>query len=133
MNNVYIGARYVPIFDGDWSNIKSYEPLTIVNYGNNSYTSKRPVPVGIAPTNSEYWALTGNYNGQISNLQNEIDTLRTDVQGEIDTLTANVGTITEDVAEVTTAIEALKNHYNESTLSIFKNKRISKKLWHNLK
>lgn len=69
MNNVYIGSRYVPIFDGDWSNIKSYEPLVIVSYGNNTYTSKRPVPVGIVPTNTDYWVLTGNYNGMISHLE----------------------------------------------------------------
>ena len=69
MNNVYIGPRFVPIFDGEWSNIKSYEPLVIVSYGNNSYTSKRPVPVGIVPTNTDYWALTGNYNGEISYLE----------------------------------------------------------------
>ena len=72
MNNVYIGSRYVPLFDGAWDNTKSYEPLTIVSYGNNSYTSKRPVPVGIAPTNTNYWALTGNYNGEISQLEREI-------------------------------------------------------------
>lgn len=77
-NNVYIGSRYVPKFDGAWSSIKTYEPLTIVEYGNNSFTSKRPVPLNTPPTtgddNDLYWALTGNYNGQISNLQNQINT-----------------------------------------------------------
>ena len=72
-NNVYIGMRYVPIFDGDWNNTKSYEPLTIVQYGNNTYTSKRPVPVGTLPTDTDYWALTGDYNGQISALDARMD------------------------------------------------------------
>lgn len=75
-NNVYIGSRYVPIFDGDWDNTKTYEALTIVSYGNNSYTSKRPVPLNTPPTgqiSDPYWALTGNLNGQISNLQTQID------------------------------------------------------------
>lgn len=72
-NNVYIGSRYVPVFDGAWDATKSYEALTIVEYGNNSYTSKRPVPVGTLPTNTTYWALTGNYNGQISALQDQIN------------------------------------------------------------
>lgn len=71
-NNVYVGSRYVPIFDGAWDNTKSYEPLTIVEYGNNSYTSKKSVPAGTLPTDTSYWALTGNYNGQISNLQTQI-------------------------------------------------------------
>lgn len=78
-NNVYIGSRYVPIFDGAWDNTKSYEALTIVEYGNNTYTSKRPVPVGTVPTNTTYWALTGNYNGQISNLQSQINTINSEL------------------------------------------------------
>ena len=72
-NNVYVGSRYVPIFDGDWNSGKVYEALTIVDYNGSSYTSKRPVPAGTLPTNTTYWALTGNYNGQISNLQNQIN------------------------------------------------------------
>ena len=67
-NNVYIGSRYVPKFDGDYDNTKSYEPLTIVNYGGSSYTSKRQVPAGTLPTDSNYWAESGNYNGMISAL-----------------------------------------------------------------
>lgn len=74
-NNVYIGSRYVPIFDGDWNSTKTYEPLTIVNYNGGSYTSKQTVPAGTLPTNTTYWALTGNYNGQISNLQQQVQSL----------------------------------------------------------
>lgn len=78
-NNIYIGERYVPKFDGDWDATKSYEPLLIVKYGNNTYTSKRPVPVGQAPTGSDddpYWALTGNYNGQIQEIMDDIQDLQ---------------------------------------------------------
>lgn len=78
-NNVYIGSRYVPIFDGAWNNTKRYEPLTIVEYGNSSYTSKKEVPPGTLPTNTDYWALTGNYNGQIAALDDRIDDLETAV------------------------------------------------------
>ena len=72
-NNVYIGSRYVPIFDGDWDATKVYEPLTIVNYNGGSYTSKRTVTAGTLPTNTNYWALTGNYNGQIAALQTQLN------------------------------------------------------------
>lgn len=63
----YIGARYVPKFAEplEWQANTAYEPLTIVTYNANSYTSKIPVPANINPTNSEYWANTGNYNQQI--------------------------------------------------------------------
>lgn len=88
-NNVYIGSRYVPIFLGDWNAADSYEPLSIVLCGNNSYTSKRPVPAGTLPTNTTYWALTGNYNGQIAQLQNDIlslDNRMDTAETEIDAL-----------------------------------------------
>lgn len=76
----YVGARYVPKFSdlngGDWDNTYSYESLIIVKYGNDYYTSKKAVPVGIAITNTDYWVKTGDYNGAISTLQGEIDTLK---------------------------------------------------------
>ena len=63
----YIGARYVPLFadPAEWDNTKTYEPLTIVLHDGNSYTSRQYVPVGIDINNTDYWALTGNYNAQI--------------------------------------------------------------------
>ena len=69
-----IGARYVPLFSEpiDWDNTKTYEPLTIVYYGGNSYTSKQAVPKGIDITNTDYWALTGNYNAQIEQYRKEV-------------------------------------------------------------
>lgn len=68
----YIGARYVPIFDGAWDNTKAYEPLTVVEYQGNSYTSRQAVPVGIAITNEQYWVQTGNYSAQIEAYRQEV-------------------------------------------------------------
>lgn len=43
--NIYVGARYVPIFSGEWDATKRYENLEIVNYKGEQYTSKSgPVP-----------------------------------------------------------------------------------------
>ena len=79
----YIGARYVPRFsdvnNGIWSNVYSYEPLTIVKNGIDYYTSKKSVPIGIAITNTEYWVKTGDYNGAISTLDGRVTTLEGDV------------------------------------------------------
>lgn len=66
--NVYVGMRYVPLLDGDWDATKSYEPLTIVNYQGNSYTSRTFVAAGIPVTNTDYWALTGDYNAQLASI-----------------------------------------------------------------
>lgn len=87
----YIGARYVPRFstvnDGVWDNSYSYEALEIVKYGNDYYTSKKPVPTGVAITNTEYWALTGNYNGAIAGL----DTRLTSAENDINKIETVVG------------------------------------------
>lgn len=84
----YIGARYVPRFsdvnNGNWSSVYSYEPLIIVKNGNDYYTSKKSVPVGIAITNTDYWIKTGDYNGAISALDTRVGALETDNTSNID-------------------------------------------------
>lgn len=79
----YVGARYVPkIFNNNGSNEwipnYSYEPLTIVLYGNASYTSMTTVPpsIGNPANNPQYWALTGNYNGQLEQIRQDILNLK---------------------------------------------------------
>ena len=77
MTRQYIGARYVPVFADplQWSSSNAYEPLTIVMNNNNTYTSKKAVPTGIQITNEEYWALTGPYNAQLSDLATQVGVL----------------------------------------------------------
>lgn len=73
----YIGARYVPLFGRkdeesiEWDNSAPYEPLTVVLYQGNSYTSRQFVPVGVEITNQEFWAITGNYNAQVEMYRRE--------------------------------------------------------------
>lgn len=69
----YIGARYVPLLADplEWDNIRAYEPLTIVTYEGDSYTSRQFVPVGMSITNNSYWAQTGNYSAQIEAYRQE--------------------------------------------------------------
>ena len=83
-NNTYVGMRYVPLFDGEWVNSKDYEPLVVVQYNNNSYTSKTFVPAGVVPQgNEKYWAETGNYNAQIEQYRNEVLTYEKSVEDEV--------------------------------------------------
>ena len=80
----YIGARYVPKFftnsDGteEWRSGVEYEPLTIVTYNQNSYTSKKPVPsfIGNPSDNHEYWVATGNYNAQVEIYRQEVQSIK---------------------------------------------------------
>ena len=74
LHTQYIGARYVPLFADplQWSNSNTYEPLTIVTNQGNSYTSRQYVPTGIDIANTDYWALTGNYNAQVEQYRQEV-------------------------------------------------------------
>ena len=89
----YIGARYVPVFMGDWDITADYEPLSIVQYQGNSYTSRQSVPHGVQITNTQYWAVTGNYNAQVEAYRQEVFTF----DGRI---TENAG----DIADIQTTI-----------------------------
>lgn len=106
--NTYVGARYVPIFEGDWNNTKEYEPLVIVKYQGASYTSKTYVPTGIDILNENYWALTGNYNAQVQAYRQEVQTYREDVQ----TYGEDVQRYREDVQTYRGDVEIIDEHIN---------------------
>ena len=90
----YIGARYVTkIYENtldpssaEWQSGVTYEPLTMVTYLNSSYLSKKEVPgsVGDPAANPSYWVVTGAYNGQILNLQNQIDAINSVIAKDCD-------------------------------------------------
>lgn len=94
----YIGARYVPMFADpiDWDKTRVYEPLTIVLYQGNSYTSRQSVPTGIEITNAEFWAETGHYNAQIEQYRTEVNAIKnemTEVKSKVDKNTLDIESI----------------------------------------
>ena len=78
--NVYVGHRYVPKIFGEWTNENAYEPLSIVQYQGNSFTSRQYVPTGVDIKNEEYWASTGNYNAQIEYYRQDVVNVKNDMQ-----------------------------------------------------
>ena len=90
----YIGARYVPLLgrSGEtsilWDNSAPYEPLTVVSHEGNSYTSRQYVPAGIDITNTDFWALTGNYNAQIEQYRQEVQGFAQDIEDNADAIAA---------------------------------------------
>jgi hypothetical protein len=84
-NLQYIGARYVPKFYENsldpslctWESGVSYEPLTVVTYNDDSYTSKKLVPsnIGNPAANPTYWAKTGDFNASLVALQNTVNNI----------------------------------------------------------
>lgn len=91
--NTYVGARYVPLFAGQWDNTKIYEPLTIVINEGNSYTSKQYVPAGVDISNENYWVLSANFNGQLEQVRTEltaeINNVNTELTNKISYLNTN--------------------------------------------
>lgn len=108
---VYIGARYVPVIEGDWANTNAYEPLSVVLYNGDSYTSRQAVPIGVDISNTEYWAKSADYNAQVANLANDVDAVEADIvaikaNGWVTTARINDGAVTSakiDDGAITTA------------------------------
>ena len=113
----YIGARYVPKFydnpnnTSEWLPNVIYEPLTIVTYGLNSYTSKKTVPasVGDPANNPNYWVATGNFNSQL----NEYITLTNNILNDRKIATPEYyGAVGNGINDDTDAIQNCINNNN---------------------
>lgn len=115
----YIGARYVPLFADpiQWDSTKTYEPLTIVYSGGNSYTSKQFVPAGTPIDNDSYWALTGNYNAQIEQYRMEVAQYDKRIEKNSTDIAKNAEDIAAEVTRATEAEEtkAPNNHASKDT------------------
>lgn len=104
----YIGARYVPLFMGEWDALVDYEPLCVVTHLGDSYTSRRDVPAGTSLTDETYWAVSGQYNAQVEAYRNEVRTFDgriTQCENDIDDLEEKFPIQTADIADdaITTA------------------------------
>lgn len=128
----YIGARYVPIFGRKnessiaWDNSAPYEPLSIVLYQGNSYTSRTYVPTGIDISDTFYWALTGNYNAQVEQYRQEtaqsvaqMNALSTTLRTEMTALSTSVAqtdaALRNDVSTAITNVEAYADSVTDSS------------------
>jgi hypothetical protein len=122
----YIGARYVPLFADpmQWDSTKTYEPLTIVYNGGNSYTSRQYVPAGIQIDDDAYWALTGNYNAQIEQYRAEVarcDGRITAVEGDTAQLKTDTARLKTDTAQLKTDTARLGTELTGAKADIAKN------------
>ena len=102
----------------DWDKTKTYEPLTIVYYQGNSYTSRQSVHAGVDITDTSYWALTGNYNAQIEQYRKE-------TASKLSTVTTD-GTLKGDG----TKTDPLKVKLNHSTVMSDTGKTVYPTLMH---
>lgn len=98
----YIGARYVPVFADpiEWDSARAYEPLTIVLYQGNSFTTRQYTPSGIDINNEAFWAETGNYNAQIELYRNEVRAFDSRISAAQSTADIAVSKATKAVEDV---------------------------------
>lgn len=99
----YIGARYVPLFADpiEWDNTRAYEPLTIVLYQGNSFTTRKYTPADIDITNEAFWVETGNYNAQLEAYRNEVKAVKdanATNTAKIEANTAKINTLTNQMS-----------------------------------
>lgn len=125
----YIGSRYVPIFGRkgetsiQWDNTGTYEPLTIVLYQGNSYTSRQFVPIGIDILNEDFWANTGNYNAQVEQYRQEtIKAQKTaeDAQKTAEDALSLAQTNEADIALLGADITEINNKFDNNEIINFK-------------
>ena len=98
----YVGARYVPVFANplEWSDTREYEPLTIVTYRGNSYTSMQYVPTSISIADTAYWALTGNFNAQVEAYRAEVRAFDDRINANAAAISVNAAAINANAAEI---------------------------------
>lgn len=110
-DRTYVGARYVPIIgrrgesSAAWDDSKPYEPLTIVLYEGDSYTSKQYVPAGIDISNTDFWAQTGNYNAQLASYQETVNDFMQDTNLALGTHETAIETLNGKVADLEESTE----------------------------
>lgn len=101
--NIYVGNRYVPYYDGLWDAAKQYESLTAVTQDNNAYISRKPVPAGTPVTDQEFWAFWGSGNAVIDALSTRVTALEGRVNGVEVRLTASEQEILDLASRMTNA------------------------------
>ena len=123
----YVGARYVPVFANplEWSDTREYEPLTIVTYQGNSYTSMQYVPTSIGIADTAYWALTGNFNAQVEAYRAEvrafddrINTNATAISANTAAISANTAAISANAAAISANAAAIAQEKTDRTTNV---------------
>ena len=116
----YVGARYVPVFANplEWSDTREYEPLTIVTYQGNSYTSMQYVPTSISIADTAYWALTGNFNAQVEAYRAEVRAFDDRINANAAAINANAAAINANAAAINANAAAIAQENTYRTTNV---------------
>lgn len=116
----YVGARYVPVFANplEWSDTREYEPLTIVTYQGNSYTSMQYVPTSISIADTAYWALTGNFNAQVEAYRAEVRAFDDRINANAAAISANTTAISANTTAIVANAAAIAQEKTDRTTNV---------------
>lgn len=111
----YVGARYVPVFADpiQWDITLKYEPLTVVTDNGASYVSRRYVPEGIQLNDTDYWILWADYNAQLQQLIEDVNTYNGRIEDLEEALPVasfdDVNTVEAAISAIDTRTDALED------------------------
>lgn len=77
-------------FEGEWNISKGYPQYSIVDVDGFGYLAIKPVPIGIAIDNEDYWRLVANYTVLIADMQNRIVALENKLETEMQELSDKI-------------------------------------------
>ena len=110
----------MPVFANplEWSDTREYEPLTIVTYQGNSYTSMQYVPTSISIADTAYWALTGNFNAQVEAYRAEVRAFDDRINANAAAINANTAAINENAAAINANAAAIAQEKTDRTTNV---------------
>jgi chromosome segregation ATPase len=93
----------------NWDNERAYEPLTIVVYNGDCYTSKCFVPVGADITNGLYWVKSQDYNYQFDQLKQVV----ADLSKQVTAFAGDNEKFTELINNFSTEFATMQTEFNK--------------------
>jgi chromosome segregation ATPase len=93
----------------NWDNERAYEPLTIVVYNGDCYTSKCFVPVGADITNGLYWVKSQDYNYQFDQLNQVV----ADLSKQVTAFAGDNKKFTELINNFSTEFATMQTEFNK--------------------
>ena len=123
----YVGARYVPKVSNprEWNKAFQYEALTIVNYGDNSFISKIPVPAGVDISDNKYWQSVAVFNPEVAEYTKQVNTLLANnamrIYDKVDSENINGATFNRIAKNNLITIVTLEANYNETLTDTYTN------------
>lgn len=100
----YIGPRIIPhLWDPIlWDATTQYDALAVLQYQGAYYVARYVPPLGTPPTNTTYWVKWADFNAQMAQLQQTVETFD-------NRITANANAVASETQARQNADQALKN------------------------